>query len=283
MSTNQLTIMKNTLFNTLAIGAASAAMIGSASAVVIAADDFSYPDGGLSGQNGGTGWDSLGWANRSVLGGNNVVDATDAVLSGVASASGDNVSAAGADPFGDQAVTFRSLGSTVAETGGTWVTVDMAFTAGAHGSAFVSIFLGLGDPPATGDPTSGSAWSVGEQWGSDKWSIGSASYSGVTASTDSAALDTLLFKIDHDLGVTGLWVNPADGALGAADAETNLAPGSFNSVMFRAGGQGGTTRTVAFDNLILATELVDVHTVPEPSSSALLGLAGLALILRRRK
>ena len=263
--------MKHTLFNTLAIGAASAAMIGSASAVLIASDDFTYADGALTGQTGGTGWASA-WEKR---GGTN----TDAVASGVGSATGDNSAV-----FDNQGATFRNLSSTVAATGVTWVTVDMAFSAGAHGTAFAAIFLGMGDPPATGDPTGGAGWSVGEQWASSEWSIGSSSYSGITASTDAAALDTLLFKVDHDAGTTELWVNAADGALGVADATAaTLAPGAFDTVMFRSGGAGGTTRTVAFDNLILGTELADVHTVPEPSSAALLGLGGLALILRRRK
>lgn len=39
----------------------------------------------------------------------------------------------------------------------------------------------------------------------------------------------------------------------------------------------------AFDEIRIGTELADVGVVPEPSSTALLGLGGLALILRRRR
>lgn len=39
----------------------------------------------------------------------------------------------------------------------------------------------------------------------------------------------------------------------------------------------------AFDEIRIGTELADVGVVPEPSTTALLGLGGLALILRRRK
>ena len=265
----QKLLMKTTLIGTLAIGAASAAMIGAASASVIASDDFTYADGALSGQNAGTGWASA-WEKR---GGTN----TDAVTSGVGSATGDNSAV-----FDNQGVTYRTLSSTVTATGVTWVTVDMAFTAGNGGSSFIAIYLGLGDPPPAGDPTGGGQWSVGEQWGSTNWGVGSGADSTVPVSTDAAALHTLLFKIDHDAGKTDLWVNAADGALGAADSTNNLAPGAFDTVMFRAGGAGGTTRTVAFDNLIIADTLADVH-VPEPSSAALLGLGGLALLRRRRR
>ena len=45
------------LFGALAIGAAAA------HGAIVASDDFSYPDGLLTGQNGGTGW-SAAWDNN---------------------------------------------------------------------------------------------------------------------------------------------------------------------------------------------------------------------------
>ncbi|MGJ8655459.1 MAG: PEP-CTERM sorting domain-containing protein [Akkermansiaceae bacterium] len=45
----------------------------------------------------------------------------------------------------------------------------------------------------------------------------------------------------------------------------------------------GDAQTSVFDEIRIGSTLADVVPVPEPSSTALLGLGGLALILRRRK
>jgi hypothetical protein len=62
-----------------------------------------------------------------------------------------------------------------------------------------------------------------------------------------------------------------------ATITADIDNGNINTLAF-AGEQIG-----AFDEIRIGTELADVGVVPEPSSTALLGLGGLALILRRRK
>jgi len=60
----------------------------------------------------------------------------------------------------------------------------------------------------------------------------------------------------------------------------NLAAGVYTFNMPWIDDSGSDTRFTDFDNVILDATIT---AVPEPSSTALLGLGGLALILRRRK
>ena len=260
------------------------ALVGSASAAIIASDDFSYADGALSGQNGGTGW-ATAWADRSTLTGNAVVDAGDAVTSGVATVFGDN-----SGVFDDQGTTFRTLSSSIGGSGDIWLSIDMSFTSGAATDSFVSFQFRNGAPPATGDPTDGAqgAWRIGDEWTGTNWAVSSNSTGASTTGTASTgALDTLLVHIDYTAGTSSLWINAADGTtLGAPDASIATTPGTIDTVLLRAGGGGGTYRELSMDNLVIGTLESDVRIVapvPEPFSAALLGLGGLALILRRRK
>lgn len=273
--------MKKTI---LTLGAVSVALAGSASAAIIASDDFTYADGALAGQNGGTGWASA-WANRIGNGVGNT-DQGDAVTSGVATVFGDNSAV-----FDDQGTTYRTLASTVNATGSVWISIDMAFTAGKGTDSFVSLQFRTGAPGATGDPTVSPGWRVGDEWTGSNWAVGNNDTTMIDSgfSTPTVSLDTLLVHINYDLGTSALWVNPTEGQnLGAADAiaggTPDGTPGSFDTVLLRAGGGGTTYRELSMDNLIIGTEQSDVfNAVPEPSSTALLGLAGLAFILRRRK
>jgi len=90
-------------------------------------------------------------------------------------------------------------------------------------------------------------------------------------------------------------INPADGD-GSFDYATeapaqspavavNLGTGLTNgdTVIIELGFRDGPNAnglTYTVDNLVIEG---DVNTIPEPSSTALLGLAGMALILRRRR
>ncbi len=263
-----------------ALSAVSAALVGSSSAAIIASDDFNYTDGALAGQNGGTGWASA-WENRIGNGAGNT-DQGDAVTSGVATVFGDNSAV-----FDDQGTTYRNLTSTVAASGSVWVSVDMAFTEGLSTSSFVSLQFRTGDAPATGDPTDNAngAWRVGNEWTSLNWSVSTNTLNSTTTTpTSSTALDNLLVHIDYTAGTSSLWVNSVDGVpLGAADAQIAGTPSSFDTVLLRAGGGGTTFREMTLDNLTLATLESDVRTIPEPATTGLLGLSGLALLLRRRK
>jgi len=79
-------------------------------------------------------------------------------------------------------------------------------------------------------------------------------------------------------------LNSGRGNLGTVTFSDNLAVGSGDLVQFRL---AFTDRTRTNNDAQAATRIGDVAisatAVPEPSSAALLGLGGLALILRRRK
>lgn len=67
---------------------------------------------------------------------------------------------------------------------------------------------------------------------------------------------------------------------GSADASVTGTLDDFTSLTHRAGNGAGQT---TLSNLVVADDYLSAAAVPEPSSSALLSLGGLALILRRRK
>ncbi|MGB0991238.1 MAG: PEP-CTERM sorting domain-containing protein [Akkermansiaceae bacterium] len=113
--------------------------------------------------------------------------------------------------------------------------------------------------------------------------------SGGGASTDTGlfvadgSTNTFMGVVDFDNDLIGIWLNPDgadnwDGSGGTADG-TVAYTGSNWSTAARLGGGNDAS----FDNLIVGTTFAEVQSVPEPSSTALLGLGGIALLMRRRK
>jgi len=93
--------------------------------------------------------------------------------------------------------------------------------------------------------------------------------------TSANASSTLLLNVDDEPGTRA---TPTAQSIDLSAAEYQ----GTSSVTFRyyITNTLGGVRSIEFNNLALNGEVV---AVPEPSSSALLGLGGLALILRRRK
>ncbi|BDS08568.1 hypothetical protein NT6N_36080 [Oceaniferula spumae] len=88
---------------------------------------------------------------------------------------------------------------------------------------------------------------------------------------------TFTARGDHDAGITGSIDDSYD------DQRTTVA---FNSGSLGAG--DAVFMQIAFTNVnndggFVGIDEITIDSVPEPSSAALLGLGGLALILRRRK
>ncbi len=105
--------------------------------------------------------------------------------------------------------------------------------------------------------------------------------------------DTVNSQINATIGVESRFVLEFNFGAGNTDQVTlyqdganvgsNTATGNyaFSSLSFASfGGSGDLSPT---QNLIVATTFAEANAVPEPSSTALLGLGGLALILRRRR
>jgi len=79
-------------------------------------------------------------------------------------------------------------------------------------------------------------------------------------------------------GVAGFDAGNGIGLSGVRDSEGDQ---NFSSV--QADGSGTITGTWFYDGNLTAVAGVQLIAVPEPTTTALLGLGGLALILRRRK
>ena len=249
-------------------------MIGTSSAVILASDDFTYADGPLAGNNGGTGWASA-WEVRPLA-------LVDTIVGGQAVVGGDNSLV-----FDQQATSYRNLATPVAAVGEVWMSVDLGFTSGGSDpNAFIGITFRSGDPADFGDPTD-RGWRVGDDWDgvADGFTVeGGADGVATQSGFPSSVVSKVVVLIDYNLGSTSMWIDPANGPLGVPDAVDAGDAGTFDTFMIRTSGDGATYREATFDNFVLATTQAEVHNVvPEPSSSALLGLAGLVLILRRRK
>ncbi|MGJ8656623.1 MAG: PEP-CTERM sorting domain-containing protein [Akkermansiaceae bacterium] len=101
-------------------------------------------------------------------------------------------------------------------------------------------------------------------------------------------LDVNLFVIKLELSSTAasdsatVWMNPTTGTAGDPASGGVTVSGfdiTFDTIALARFAGDGTT----WDELRVGDTFLDVTPVPEPSSTALLGLGGLALILRRRK
>ncbi len=235
--------------NTAKYGAAVIGVIAlattSANATVIASDDFNtYTDGNIVGQAGaGTGWST---------------DYT--------GADGLNVTSGQIDGSGAPEQVYRGLSQTIDVANGNevWMTFDGQITlSGSFGYAGVSFFDGGSEKGI-----------IGAISGRDMFGIGGAD-TGVTG-TNSIAV-----KFDLTDNSVSLWTGTAGSAVDVSGAPTQT--GSMNikgtdNLRFAI-----HTGDMQIDNFIMGTTMEDVNVVPEPSSAALLGLSGLALILRRKK
>ena len=242
--------MKRT--NTPLAALTCAALLGSATlsqATLIIAEDFSYADGSLDPNSGGTGF-SNDW------------QATDlGVTSGVATGNADARRDFAGNAFGT--------------TGTRWVSWDWGFASqpaenGSYGgltfyTSGVEKFL-IGNP-----------WPV---VGHDKWSMNGP---GLSAETNYGAMKTGVARITLGAGSTStveLWVGPTGSPVDVSGpallSATGVAMAGVDGI--RIGGKdfgGGVSQS--FDNLLIGTTMGDVAAVPEGGTAGLLTL-GLLLL-----
>ena len=116
---------------------------------------------------------------------------------------------------------------------------------------------------------------------------GSGSSSAGATSAASFALNTTVRIVGFadGTGTVSAWINPGAGDSATPDVTfSNADVGDLTGFYLRQGGSwdNGSAAWTA-DNLIVATTFAEVVPVPEPSSSALLGLSSLAMLLRRKR
>lgn len=243
--------------NTRLAALTCAAFVGTAAlsqAAVIISEDFSYTDGSLNGQNGGTGF-SGAWSSSS------------------------NVSSGAAATVGADSTAFRDLSSAFSSSGTIWISFDWGYAStpqngGSYGG--LTFFTGVDENFLIGntwpDPSPHNVWSI----------------NGTAVSSESnVGMKTAVARIQLGTGATSivdLWVgatgSPVDVSGAALLTSTGRDLDGVNRI--RILGYSGNGANQSFDNLIIGTTMADVDAVPE-TSTALLGGIGLLALLRRRR
>lgn len=244
---------------------ALAATTGVTSAAVIAQDDFSGIAEGASiyGTSGGSGfsdsWSSDADGTYSIQGGRAVINPTSGTTE-----------------------SFRTLTNSLTDGDNVWfgVTLDISGTDATR-------FFGMS--PFAGGTEEGLLGTSSNQL----WSLfaDGTHATGVSSVTGDPGSIRMVMNLDLQAGAdtARIWVVTEGGAidLSTPDATASVNIGTITRIRMGAGAGNGTTTFTAtgvIDDLVIGTEATDVVNVtPEPSSTALLGLGGLALILRRRK
>ena len=242
-----------------------ASLLGSAAlsqAEILVAEDFSYGDGGLNGQSGGTGFGSNVWFN-----------ANSSVSGGVA------VGAAGAWDQAQRRNFASTLGDSAGATGTVWVRFDWGHSAevgAGSGYGGLTFYNGQADFDANQNFLIGNPWSstaIDSQWnisgGSGDPNTGISSFgmkSGVT-------------KLDLAAGTVSLWVGAIGSTIdvgGNADASVSgLSLAGIKGI--RILGYNGSA-SQSFDNLMIATTMAEVNASdgppPTPTSGTWTNMAG---------
>ena len=250
----------------LRVGATFAALVVSqpSSATVIADESFAYAAGDLNGANGGTGdWKSA-WSAASeldvALGSYSYTDS----LGNQLGVSGGHVEL-DSDPGGfkkaDRTLNYK-LG-TIDETFWFGAIIDGALAASVNN-------IGLGDGLFFGQGTKDS--------GTTTWGL--ADQNGLIADTGIAADAAAFLLVRVDFTAAGdetvwLWVDPnlnLEPLL--IDADASGAAASFEADFLRA--QLETFGGAGFDELRLGTTFAEAAPLPEPHTSALIGLGLIA-------
>lgn len=238
------------------LAAASLCTSGAALASVVVSESFTYADGALDGQNGGTGWNG-GWTTGGSVAG-------------------------GAASLTSNTSSDRRLSTAIVPTAGQGLYLSMSL--GADPSASTFDYAGLAFLSGGLD-----TMFFGLPFERDEFGFGVNRYttqkSGVAASmVPSFLVAEILFNTATNVTVN-LFVDPV-GVLGAANATYtgSMLGGSWDSVRIVNNNSRST-----FDDIVIGTTLADVYSeqnaVPEPSSLALAGLAllGVTGLMRRRR
>ncbi len=233
----------------LGIGAV-VALTGTAMAVTPFTEDFTYPNGSLV-PNGGWGTHS-GTANQTqVVGGQ---------LQLIQSAQSEDVSRGWGGALTAGETVFFGFDVTMS---GTNPATDTYFAHVKNSGTFFSSRVWVSSPNAGGDYSYGfsSGSSIASEWATD-FSYGST--------------QRVIASYDFDTGEINLWIN----ATSMGDTHltlTGFAGDAMEAMAFRQS-TGNTSQLI--DNLRVGGTFAEV--VPTPGAAALMGIAGLASVRRRR-
>jgi len=235
---------------------ASAALSQSA---VIIADDFSYADGGLGFQNGGTGFGGNVWFQTSTN-----------VSGGVAGGTGDSSAR-------------RNFAASLGTTGTIWVSFDWGNSAkptenGSYG--------GLTFYETQADSDANQRFLIGNTWpgsGHDVWRMTNGT---PMTELNYSGMKTAVARMDLGAGTVSLWIGPTGSPVDVSGTAFATASGlsltNLGGIRINGSDFGGSGAAQSFDNLIIGTSMLDVDAIPEPSA-ALLGALGLLGLMRRRR
>ncbi|MEM6260696.1 MAG: PEP-CTERM sorting domain-containing protein [Planctomycetota bacterium] len=247
------------MFNARFLIASGLVMIGtSASATVIAQDDFSYADGTLSGNGSAAdaGWDGA-WFDAQLFFGGTVV--SNGTLSNVNS----NVR------------TQRVLSTTTGADNTTlYVGFDYDPGTNFHGVEFYN------GGNVSNDRTS-FIGSIDPNPGTFSYNVGNDGLTQSIGIAEPAGVNRYVIQFNFgaaDADTAEVFINGASVASSTVASDLSfdrISLGTFS------GGRLTTGGIDFFDNLIIATTFEEAN-IPEPSSLALLGLGGIAMLRRRR-
>ncbi|MCP5535016.1 MAG: PEP-CTERM sorting domain-containing protein [Akkermansiaceae bacterium] len=254
---------------------ACCAMAASHTDAALSAYDGFTTTGDLTGQTGGSGFTGA-WGSS---------DQSLTVVSGTLSYSTLVTTGGKVEANSTDELEFRGLPST--STGTVWMSALMQVNGTSNitsNMASIGLFTGT---------TSQRTWLAVRQGQVQFYTRNAADTAwDINNSTSYTNGDTvfLVSRIQYGAGTGGsdlvdYWVNPALGAsLTSGDITVDNSGVAFDSIRISgSGGTGGTNTPNYIDEIRFGNSYAEVAPVPEPSSAALLGLAGLALILRRRK
>lgn len=267
--------MRTIVASFLALGFGLCAFASTANAQLQAYDPFNYTAGagGLTNQNGGTGWTST-WG----AGVNDIVSPGLTFTKGSATlvASGNTTQTAN-----NNNGNFRTLPA-VLNSGTEYVSFLGKLASGVAGGGYagVSLFNGTGTEALfIGQPSTRTVWGLDQSTGPQLSTV-----------PVNGTIHLLVAQIQFGAGAGGmdhvnLYIDPTPG-LSAPDVTASLSADTTRSASFdRVRIQSGNGQApVNFDELRIGTTFASVvPAVPEPATLGLLALAGLVVLPRGRR